>query len=51
MSGYGGRVILARTPEFTPLPCIGTLPLVEGDVTRVGVVAREYVTRARAGVR
>jgi len=51
VSGYGGRVILARTPEFTPLPCIGTLPAVEGDVTRVGVVARDYLTRARAGVR
>jgi len=51
VSGYGGRVILARTPEFTPLPCIGTLPAVEGDVTRVGVVARDYLTRARVGVR
>jgi len=44
-------VILARTPEFVPLPCVGTLPAVEGDIARAAAVARDYITRARATLR
>jgi len=50
-AGYGGRVILARTPEFVPLPCVATLPAVEGDISRAATVTRDYLGRARTTLR
>jgi len=44
-------MILSATPEFAPLPGTTTLPEPDGDVSRAGQVAREYLGRIRADVR
>ena len=42
---------LARTPSFTPLPGVTSLPTEEIDPTQCGAIAREYVARVRRDVR
>ena len=41
-------MVLARTPAFTPLAAVSTLPAVTGEAVRgAGQIARDYLARAR----
>lgn len=40
-------MMLARPPEFIPLPATSSLTPLGGDVSRAGAVARDYVSRIR----
>ncbi|TMA67745.1 MAG: [protein-PII] uridylyltransferase, partial [Deltaproteobacteria bacterium] len=45
-------MVLARTPVFTPLAAVTTLPAVTGEAAkRAGQIARDYLTRAHAELR
>src|SRR6185503_20826713 len=44
-------MMLARTPTFVPLAGAESLPEIDGEVARAGVVTREYLGRVRAEVR
>src|SRR5207247_11217398 len=41
-------MVLARTPAFTPLAVLSTLPAVTGEAVRgAGQIARDYLARVR----
>ncbi len=45
-------MVLARTPVFTPLAAVTTLPAVTGEAAkRAGQIARDYLARAHAELR